>query len=197
MEVDFGVDDKGKPTDPEFAAAVEQDDKDAEFDIAGLLSDEPRTESFTPDEGDEYEETGEPEPAPKRERVKSKQFGGEIPPEMRDLFSAQGFGEIMTQGTNGFYQFCDAPVLDDVEAKLSRQAWAYWAQCRIPEDFTIFQPELILLAALAMPLVRHNRMEKVGPKIRPGLSRIWSWVTSPVRWLFKKKEAAQPATNGQ
>lgn len=118
------------------------------------------------------------------------QFGGEVPDELKQLFTPKGFGSIMADGVSGFYNICGAPPLDHDEHKLTAVGWSYYAQMRFPMDWTKYQPEFILALVTLVPLMQHNRASATATKLGQIADKVSLWFTDPKRfwgrWFGRK-----------
>lgn len=158
------------------------------FNIRGVVGGQRNTSSDTGRVNNER--TTQPR-TPKPFATPKSKFGGDrnvaVPQGLGELFTKDGFGEVVVEGLNSFYKYCEAPTFDDNEKKITKEVVAYYAQMRFPEDLTQFQPEVLLIIALGLPLLR--RMEPVQKKTAP-LFKKWA---EGIIGLFRKKDRTQVA----
>lgn len=107
-------------------------------------------------------------------RTRKSKLGGEIPVDKKDLFTADGVGEVMADALDGFFAWCGAEKMDEKAYKASRRLFAYYLQVRAPDDAGKYQPELLLGMHLLAQVV--PRLPQITEKTAPWYRRGWAWI---------------------
>lgn len=112
---------------------------------------------------------------------------------LRDMMSEKNLAKSAVAGYNALLRLCASKELDDDEAKAVGEGVAFYIRSRMGKGGKRVPPEVVLMAALAMPVISRPEVvnvavEKSAPLVVRAGKALWSVIAWPFRG--KKKEVA-------
>lgn len=134
-------------------------------------------EAQQPDSGPVYESPA----GSTGRRGRKKALGPDDQPELAELFTEDGIGQIVTDGLQAFFRSCGAEPMQQKQENSMRRIVAYYCRVRLPVDAGKYQPELLLISCLASAII-----PRIGP-IATKTSPFWARMKEKVVGIFKRK----------
>jgi hypothetical protein len=141
---------------------------DQSLDVAEIM--EGAADTVSVPEPGPMPEPGFPVEEGKRKRGRPRK-NPEPPNELEAFFSPEGIGRVWVTGLNAFYMMCEAPTLSPQEEALHKASFAKVVKKWLPAESAQYQPELLLLACVAMSTL--PRMNPIAKKTAPFWRRVY------------------------
>lgn len=133
-------------------------------------------------------ENGSPTDTPKKRgrprKVDAQQ--AQVDAAMSNFFSVDGIGNLWVTGWQGFFKFCGAEPMPKEQEGFHAAVFASWAKHRMPETPEKYQPDVMLLASIAMMTL--PRLQPIAVKTAPAWRVLGSTILTKVRGVFKRKK---------
>jgi hypothetical protein len=113
-----------------------------------------------------------------RPRKQDKQ-NEQVAAAMANFFSPEGIGVLWVNAWNGFYAVCGAEKLAAEQESFHATVFANWAKHRLPQTPEKYQPDMMLLASIAM--MNLPRMAPIAKTTAPIWKRFGSWISERAR----------------